>query len=65
MSAHDGRIPPQSATRAGKSGIPGFKIIFVLSAILLGMATATQHFARHFAYHESLGPTTSMSISPA
>ena len=42
-----------------------FRIVFALSAILLGMATATQHFARRFDYHESLGPHYRHVYSPA
>ncbi len=35
---------------------PWLKLIFVLSVLVVGLATATQMFAHHFGYHESLGP---------
>ncbi len=35
---------------------PWLKLIFVLSVLVAGLATATQIFAYHFGYHESLGP---------
>ncbi len=37
----------------------------MLSAILLGMMTATQHFAHRFGYHESLGMQYRGVYSPA
>ncbi len=39
-----------------KKGHPWLKIIFVLSTLGLGLATATQILAYRFDYHEALGP---------
>ena len=40
------------------------RIVFVLSVFLLGLAAATQHFARRMGYHEALGPHYEYLYSP-
>ncbi len=50
------KTEPTVGYESGEKRRPWLRIIFVLSAILLGMMTATQHFAHRFSYHESLGP---------
>ncbi len=47
------KTEPTVGYESGEKRRPWLRNIFVLSAILLGMMTATQHFAHHFGVNRS------------